>query len=537
VEPPDIAVARHVNPRAYLESLGHTVTGHDERGHLAVDHVLRADRQPDGHWVACDWHGHAIGDNLALVEHFEPHKEFAERVRTLTGARSISPVAVSPPARTARYPVLPLTQPGDPARGRAYLAERGIRAATIAAAEQAGVIRYGPNGVFFIGRDTTGLVRSATKRMLTPEPDPGHPGKTLAQRDLAHSDKRYPVVLPGEERSRTLHLVEGGMDALALHDLARERNKPLPTVIVTGGARVLRWLENPQIKTLLQTAEQVVVHREREKNPLVQKDTDQAHEKQVAAVRALRSQAAPDRVTTWMPPTGKDLAEYHQLLQRRPDSPAAEGVLSQTPPMETPAAAKKSVTGPPAATAIQAIHAGQPETLTRVSWIGQPRAVWLAVERHARQVHQRPWLTLERVLQERPAYQAAERAYRMAAAHYDSARTQRERFQQAHPIAAQLAQRGLGEGAIYFRRERETQAALAAATREFEKEQVLNQSPARQQQAAERVRQREAQRTAAATVLAQLGPLLAEHNEPRAQHQAPPRDHATVEAAAEAELS
>jgi hypothetical protein len=60
------------------------------------------------------------------------------------------------------------------------------------------------------------------------------------------------------------------------------------------------------------------------------------------------------------------------------------------------------------------------------------------------------------------------------------------------------------------------EAALAAATREFEKEQALNQSPARQQQAAECVQQREAQRTAAATVLAQLGPLLATHPEPRA---------------------
>lgn len=323
----DLRAARTVSPRHYLESLGYAVTGNDERGHLAVDKVLRVDRKPDGHWVACEWHGGPIGDNPAMVCYFEPHKRFPEAVQTLMGT---APVAVPRPLPAQKpsdtRPRLPPASAEHIRQGRVWLHQRGISSTTIAAAENVGMLRYGPNGVFFLGRDQAGEIRSATKRMLAPEPAPGDPDKLITKRDFANSDKRHPAILPGHRASRTLHLVEGGTDALALHDIARRRNAPAPTVIVTGGAHVRLFLDNPRVQKRIQAAERVVVHAEQEKSPAIQVHTDTAHAKQADLIRKLRPAHGAATVTLWKPPLGKDLADYNQHLQAR------EKPLSSPPP-------------------------------------------------------------------------------------------------------------------------------------------------------------------------------------------------------------
>ena len=312
-----IAAARRVNPRAYLESMGYMVIGNDERGHLVVDNLMRLDRKPEGHWVACDWHGKAIGDNISLIQYLETQKGFSDAVYSLLGSEYMATAqSISEPPVPQR-PRLPAAKPSQRIDGRHYLQERGISLQTIQRAEHAGMLRYGPNSVIFLGRDGMGQIRSATKRMLTPEPSPHDATTLINKRDFAHSDKSFPAILSGQLPARTLHLVEGGVDALALQDIAQRRNAYIPTVIVTGGARVQRFLDNPDVQVLLQNVDRVVVHTERESRPDVQQQTDTDHAKQVQRIRALRIDQNPATVTTWKPPQGKDLADYNHILQRR----------------------------------------------------------------------------------------------------------------------------------------------------------------------------------------------------------------------------
>lgn len=311
----DIEAARNLDPRDYLAGLGYRVTGNDR--HIAVDHLVRVDRKPDGHWVACDWHGAPIGDNIALVRHFET-KSFAEAVGALLGgsAHTLRQAAVSTTERLER-PRLPRAKHEHMAAGRAYLQSRGISLATLQAAERARMLGYGPNAVYFLGYDEAGSIRSATQRMIEPRPAPDDLAKTIAKRDFAHSDKSYPAVLPGSPGARTLHVVEGGVDALALHEIARLRGAAAPTVIVSSGARVRSFLDNLQVQALVRQADRVVVHAENESRPEVQGETDAAHGKQAARIRELREGRNPASVTVWKPPVGKDLADYLQIIQGR----------------------------------------------------------------------------------------------------------------------------------------------------------------------------------------------------------------------------
>ena len=97
--------------------------------------------------------------------------------------------------------------------------------------------------MLFVGRDGSGALRNVTQRLIAPGPD------EQPKRDLAGSDQTYPPLLPGNPR--VVWIVAGGVDALAARDLALRRGKAPPTVLVTGGATVRCFLDNPTVQTRL----------------------------------------------------------------------------------------------------------------------------------------------------------------------------------------------------------------------------------------------------------------------------------------------
>ncbi|MEI2804396.1 MAG: hypothetical protein V9G18_00120 [Albidovulum sp.] len=296
-----IVESKRADPTAYLEGMGFTVR--KEGRHLSVrvggDERYRVTRKGDGHWVACDKTGNGIGDNIALVRDLEPALSFLEAVARLAEGPVATREPLPEPSRRTRPARLPQTR-ADRRAGRAYLRGRGIAPDTLDHAERAGFLRYTGGGVLFVGRDVRGEPRNVTKRLIAPGPD------EQPKRDLAGSDKSYPPILPGNPR--VVWIVEGGVDALAARDLARRRGKAPPTVVVSGGAGVRLFLDNPTVKTLLLHADSAVVVRDNEATEKKQAETDAGHDRQIARVEALRGSCAD-----WRPPPGvKDVAELNR---------------------------------------------------------------------------------------------------------------------------------------------------------------------------------------------------------------------------------
>ena len=295
-----VATARAVEPTGYLEAQGYTVRR--EGRHLSVrsgsDEYYRITQKPDGHWVACDKYGNGIGDNIALVQEIEPGTRFTEAVYKLHGEPVFKPPQRPLEPRYRTPPLLPPQVDAERAVGRLYVAQRGISAAILERAEQTGFMRYTGGGVLFCGYDPSGQVRNVTKRSIDPQ-------AAVQKRDLRGSDKRYPPILEGDPSK--VWIVEGGVDALALQDLAIRRGKEPPTVLVSGGAKVRGFLERPEIQGLLRRAERVTVARDNEAAPEKQRDTDAAHDKQMEAIRQIRGECHD-----WRPPPGvKDVADLN----------------------------------------------------------------------------------------------------------------------------------------------------------------------------------------------------------------------------------
>ena len=302
--------ARQIDPTAYLESHGYAVI--KEGRHLSVrlhgDEAYRCTRKDDGHWVTCDKYENGIGDNIALVAELEPGTGFAESVYRLSGAPSVARATrLAPPPVVRQPPRMPAQSAADVRRGRAYLTGRGISLETIGHAETAGMLRYSARGVLFVGWDDAGTAQNITRRATDAS-------ELVQKRDLAGADKRHPPMLPGT--SEAVLIVEGGTDALAAHDIARRAGRPLPTVLISGGANVRSWIETPWVQRVLKLAKRVIVAFEREDGPEKQARTDAAHQLQMQRLQEVCMCSA--QVTGWMPAEGiKDMADLnlHQLQE------------------------------------------------------------------------------------------------------------------------------------------------------------------------------------------------------------------------------
>ncbi|OZB78175.1 MAG: relaxase [Halothiobacillus sp. 13-55-115] len=316
VAEPDRQSAREIDPTVYLEGVGYSVRR--EGRHLSVrlhgDEVYRGTLKPYGHYVWCDLYQNGIGDNIDLINQIEPGSGYANAVYKLLGAPSVSPR----PERVApkrQPPRLPDQDAQSRASGRAYLVnDRGISIETIDHAEACGILRYAQDGVLFVGYDDVGTAQSITQRSTSPT-------DLVQKHDLRGSDKSYSPILPGDQK--IVWIVEGGADALALHDLYRRRDRQPLTVLVSGGANVRGFLDRPEIQAMMKQAECVVIAGENELGEATQKRTDAAHQKQVQRVAEITGRA----VKSWKPKPdqGKDLADVNYRQQRE---------MTPVPPMD-----------------------------------------------------------------------------------------------------------------------------------------------------------------------------------------------------------
>lgn len=290
--------AREIDPTAYLEASGYTVKR--EGRHLSVrdggEEVYRVTRQHDGLWLWCDRYGNRGGDNIDLVREIEPGAGYAEAVYRLLGAPTVYPR----PAHVLKRepPQMPVQTARARASGRAYLMQRGIGLDTIEHAEKAGMVRYADGGVLFVGYDLAGTAQNVTRRAIDP-------ADSVQKRDLRGSDKSYPPILPGDPAD--VWIVEGGVDALALHDIAKRSGRQPPTVIVSGGAQVRAFLERGDVQEILKRAKRVTVAGEREKSPEAQAKADAGHQRQAQRVAEITG----GEVRLWTPRHDKDLADMN----------------------------------------------------------------------------------------------------------------------------------------------------------------------------------------------------------------------------------
>lgn len=282
----DVHAARSADPRRYLESQGFEVKA-DGQSHLSVrssgEEVYRL-TNAEGVWLYCDKHRSEGGDTIAMVQAIEPSISFAEAVYSLTSESfSASPGRASVPPKTAikerTPPRLPSQREDDLLAGRFYLTGRGIDLETIKLAEVAGSLRYAAGSVFFVGYDENRHVQAVTKRAIQPGPD------DLKRRDLMGSLKDYCQILPGDHCE--VWIAEGGVTGLAIQTLAKRLCKAIPTVLVSGGAGVIAFLERVCIQDMLKSANRVVIAAENDEKPGAQEDTDFAHEKQKLKIEAI----------------------------------------------------------------------------------------------------------------------------------------------------------------------------------------------------------------------------------------------------------
>lgn len=304
----DIQQARQIDPSRFFEQMGYRVK-RDGRRHFSVrigkDEAYRLTQKPDGVWLWLDNRGNAGGDNIDLVKELTGLETFVDCVYELVSKSSSDFDKVAPPP-TPHPPRIPASSEQGRMLGRMYLEERGISLQTTEHAERSGFLRYLNDGLLFVGYQA-GRILNATKRSFSPD-------AAVQKRDLAGSDKSKPQVLAGNLES--IWIVEGGIDALAVQDIAKMQGKTPPTVIVSGGSGVKSFLENPEIMEKISAARLVVVAGENEKNADVQAKTDAQHEAQLELVKVLNPSA---KALIWKPESrlGSDIADYNLSIKSK----------------------------------------------------------------------------------------------------------------------------------------------------------------------------------------------------------------------------
>lgn len=208
-----------------------------------------------------------------------------------------------------------------------YALSRGISQETLREAGEQSAIRADYRGIVFLGHDASGNVRSAETRFIKAEKVGD---ETTTKMCYAGTDKTFPPILRGNDKD--LHFVEGGFDALALRDLYKREGKEPPTTIITGGARTLKWQDNPEICNLIKGADHVCpwYDNELKANGEIdlkkQVDTQEAHDKQRDTIVQIRGTS--HGVEEMRPPAGiKDIAdwnvqhaqEYQEMQQKQHD--------------------------------------------------------------------------------------------------------------------------------------------------------------------------------------------------------------------------
>jgi hypothetical protein len=305
----EISQARSVDPSRFLAAHGLVVVW--ARRHLNGNVVTSEGQEVyrfsniKGNYVFCTHEGNKVGQyskNIDLVMELDGIS-FGEAVARLLELDSSEP----PEARSSQQtdddvPTMPPEE--GRGRGRDYLRGRGISNETILEAENKKFIRYCADGVLFVGYDELGRPRCATKRASAH----GLPAEE-SKRDLRGSNKGFSPILLGNPEM--LYIVEGGVDALALRDIALRRGKNPPTTVVSGGSLVRKFLANERVKTLIFNAKQICIMCENEDSESTQMKTDYHHSLQTDEVRSLAPMNCAVMVR-WPRVGCKDLADQNK---------------------------------------------------------------------------------------------------------------------------------------------------------------------------------------------------------------------------------
>ena len=215
---------------------------------------------------ASTWLAHDGEQTLDPIGFVQQHwgVRFREAVQWMAGgAPGDLPPMLSPLAQARANPDEPLQMRWGNAQQQAaglkcLEVEHGITRATILRAMREKFMSTDEFGIVFVGRDEKHQIRNAETRLLKPV---RFHGQWLTERSHAGADTSFPPIFFGTPAE--VHLVEGGVDALALVDRHQRRSpgKALPTILVTGRDRTLKWENNPEVARLLRDAAGVVIHK------------------------------------------------------------------------------------------------------------------------------------------------------------------------------------------------------------------------------------------------------------------------------------
>lgn len=290
----DLQPSREIDPTRFLESYGYTVKI-DAENYIKVlygaDEAYRL-TQKSGTWLTFDNYGNLVGDNIDLVKEITGLSGFAECVYELLGAPKAAVKTLSSVSNTIidRQPLIMPEQSTDQGRmiGRMFLKERGISQETITHGEKTGFLRYLSDSLLFVGYQA-GKEWSATKFAFDPN-------AKIKRKDLVGSDKSWPPILEG--LSETLWIVDDGLEALAVHDVAKKQKKILPAVIVSGGSEVKGFFKNLSIVERIKAARLISIGARNKNDEGTQEYTDAMYNEQARLVREINPSA---EVRIWKP--------------------------------------------------------------------------------------------------------------------------------------------------------------------------------------------------------------------------------------------
>lgn len=291
----------------YMRDLGMDVKKDGVKDYVVEDQY-RIPRKQDGHFVWCSWDQSRGGDTLSFCTE-EQGLSFQQALGELAGGR-LTPAAPRFMPNCERYPSSPPFSRNSDAVFT-YLEDRGISQSTVRSAQGAGFLRFvdyqDVPAAAFCGLDGVGRLRLMTIRLIKSVLS-WDGEKAITKLDVMHSNKAFPAILRSPVPSAVspdLWIVEGGTDALAVMDWYRSDRVAVPTVIVSGGAGVRAFLDQPHVQTLLKQSAKVYLALENEKNPGTQIKTDVAHQRQSDKILELGCE-----VVAWRPPFGsKDIAD------------------------------------------------------------------------------------------------------------------------------------------------------------------------------------------------------------------------------------
>jgi hypothetical protein len=316
----EIRQARNVDPTSVLMLYGFYVKWLASGKHAEVFSVddmtkeyYRLTITEQGNFVCCDYTGGKVGKHsstIDLVMDLDPTLSFGETILLLLYNFSFDlnakkNIVFEEKFSTPKNEIL-IKLPSEEGSEicRNYLNKiRGIDPTVIDFAEQQKFLRYSKFAVLAIGYNDKNEIKNVCRRAIS-END------FFQKMDLKGSSKFYPQIL--RFNTESVLIVEGFIDALAALSINIRRNKPFPTVIVSGGAGILAFVKNPSVQEIFYRATKIIIFDDNEKDVSTQIRTDQGHQRQLEAINKIVGSSKAQRCK--IDAKYKDLAELNLAL-------------------------------------------------------------------------------------------------------------------------------------------------------------------------------------------------------------------------------